>query len=143
MRVAFPLAVAFAVLAATHAVAAGIPRIQPVAIENHLWNIVAYSNGRSLVDSRPGASIVFVDGRIEGRGDCGAFSGSYYLLGSTMRISAETVLADGPCFDVNLKEAQSILDALNAGERRIEQRPDRIVLRDTSGTIQVVLAPGP
>ena len=59
-----------------------------------------------------------------------------------MRIHAETVLSDGPCFEVNLKEAQAILDALNTGERRIEQRVDRLVLRDTQGAIQVVLTPG-
>jgi hypothetical protein len=59
-----------------------------------------------------------------------------------VRIHAETILSDGPCFEVNLKEAQAILDALNAGERRIEQRADRLLLRDTQGAIQVVLTPG-
>src|SRR5262245_43477935 len=127
-------------LAATSASA--IAANQPVRFENFPWVIVSYFDGRSLVDPVTIASIVFVDGHIEGAGGCGAFSGEYFLSGAVVRIQAETILDDRPCFEVNLKEAQAILEALNAGERRIEQRADRMVLRDTSGAVQLVLSPG-
>jgi heat shock protein HslJ len=110
--------------------------------ENYRWIIASYFDGSSVIDSHTFSSIVFVNGRIQGAGSCGAFGGDYYLSGGVVRIHAETILSDGPCFEVNLREAQAILDALNAGERRIEQRADRIVLRDTQGAVQVVLTPG-
>jgi META domain len=115
---------------------------QPPRFENYRWIIVSYFDGSSLIDSHASSSIIFANGRVQGTGTCGAFGGDYYLSGGVVRIHAETVLNDGPCFEVNLKEAQAILNALNAGERRIEQRTDRIVLRDTSGAVQVVLTPG-
>lgn len=110
--------------------------------ENYRWVIDSYFDGRSLINSQASSTIAFVNGRIQGAGSCGPFGGDYYFTGGVVRIHAETVLSDGPCFEVNLKEAQAILDALNTGERRIEQRADRIVLRDTRGAIQVVLTPG-
>jgi hypothetical protein len=115
---------------------------QPPRFENYRWIIASYFDGSSLIDSRETASIAFVDGRVQGTGICGPFGGDYYVVNGVVRIHAETVLSDGPCFEVNLKEAQAILDALNAGERRIEQRPDQLVLRDTAGAVQVVLTPG-
>jgi len=121
---------------------AGKGPYQPPRFENYRWIILSYFDGKSLVDSRAASSIAFVNGRVQGTGTCGAFGGEYYLSGGVVRIHAETVLNGGPCFEVNLKEAQAILDALNTGERRIEQRADRIVLRDTSGAVQVVLTPG-
>jgi hypothetical protein len=121
---------------------AGKGPFQVPRFENYRWIIVSYFDGRSLINSHASSSIAFVNGRIQGAGSCGAFGGDYYLSGGVVRIHAETVLSDGPCFEVNLKEAQAILDALNTGERRIEQRADRIVLRDTAGAVQVVLTPG-
>jgi len=115
---------------------------QPPRFENYRWIIVSYFDGTSLIDSRASSSIIFANGRVQGTGNCGALGGDYYLSGGVVRIHAETLLNDGPCFEVNLKEAQAILDALNKGERRIEQRADRIVLRDTTGAVQVVLTPG-
>ena len=115
---------------------------QPPRFENYRWIILSYFDGTSLIDSRASSSITFANGRVQGTGSCGALGGDYYLSGGVVRIHAETLLNDGPCFEVNLKEAQAILDALNTGERRIEQRADRIVLRDTSGAVQVVLTPG-
>lgn len=118
------------------------PYRQP-RFENYRWVILSYFDGQSLIDSHASSTIAFVNGRIQGGGSCGPFGGDYYYLsGGVVRIHAETVLSDGPCFEVNLKEAQAILDALNAGERRIEERADRLVLRDTQGAIQVVLTPG-
>ena len=115
---------------------------QSPRFENYRWVIRSYFDGRSLIDSDASSTIAFVNGRIQGGGACGPFGGDYYLSGGVLRIHAETVLSDGPCFEVNLKEAQAILDALNTGERRIELRADRIVLRDTAGAVQVVLTPG-
>ena len=120
---------------------AGKGPFQP-RFENYRWIIASYFDGQSVINSHATSSIAFVNGRIQGAGSCGAFGGNYYFAGGVVRIHAETVLSDGPCFEVNLKEAQAILEALNAGERRIEQRPDRIVLRDTAGAVQVVLTPG-
>jgi hypothetical protein len=124
------------------AVEAGKAPYQPPRFENYRWIILSYFDGKSLINSHASSMIVFVNGRIQGAGSCGPFGGDYYFTGGVVRIHAETVLSDGPCFEVNLKEAQAILDALNTGERRIEQRADRLVLRDTQGAIQVVLAPG-
>jgi len=121
---------------------AGKGPLQPPRFENYRWIIASYFDGQSVINSHATSSIAFVNGRIQGVGSCGAFGGNYYFAGGVVRIHAETVLGDGPCFDVNLMEAQAILEALNAGERRIDQRPDRIVLRDTAGAVQVVLTPG-
>jgi heat shock protein HslJ len=121
---------------------AGKGPYQPPRFENYRWIILSYYDGRALIDSKASSSIAFVNGRIQGAGSCGPFGGEYYVSGGNVRIHAETVLSDGPCFQVNLKEAQAILDALNTGERRIEQRADRLVLRDTAGAVQVVLTPG-
>ena len=139
MFVAFGLMTAPAVGGAAEAGKGPYP---PLRFENYRWMIASYFDGKSLINSRASSTIAFVNGRIQGAGTCGPFGGDYYLLGGVLRIHAETVLSDGPCFEVNLKEAQAILDALNTGERRIEQRADRIVLRDTAGAIQVVLTPG-
>jgi hypothetical protein len=128
--------------AAGGAAEAGKGPFQPPRFENYRWIILSYFDGRSLIDSHASSTIAFVNGRIQGGGSCGPFGGDYFLSGGVIRIHAETVLSDGPCFEVNLKEAQAILDALNTGERRIEQRADRIVLRDTQGAVQVVLTPG-
>ena len=128
--------------AAGLAAEAGKGPYQPPRFENYRWVIISYFDGNSVIDSRADSTIAFVNGRVQGTGTCGAFGGDYYLSGGVVRIHAETVLSDGPCFEVNLKEAQAILDALNTGERRIEQRADRLVLRDTSGAVQVVLTPG-
>ena len=124
------------------AVEAGKSPFQPPRFENYRWVILSYFDGKGLINSQASSTIAFVNGRVQGAGTCGPFGGDYYLTGGIVRIHAETVLSDGPCFEVNLKEAQAILDALNTGERRIEQRADRIVLRDTPGAIQVVLTPG-
>lgn len=121
---------------------AGQEPFQSPRFENYRWVIRSYFDGRSLIDSDSSSTIAFVNGRIQGGGACGPFGGDYYLSGGVLRIHAETVLSDGPCFEVNLKEAQAILDALNTGERRIELRADRIVLRDTAGAVQIVLTPG-
>jgi heat shock protein HslJ len=121
---------------------AGKAPYQPPRFENYRWIIVSYFDGRSLINPQASQTIAFVNGRIQGGGACGPFGGDYYLDGGVVRIHAETVLSDGPCFEVNLKEAQDILEALNAGERRIEQRADRLVLRDAKGAIQVVLTAG-
>lgn len=139
-----PAMIALGFLAPVAGIAAdaGKGPYQPPRFENYRWIIVSYFDGKSLIDSHASSSIAFVNGRIQGAGNCGAFGGDYYLSGGVVRIHAETVLSDGPCFEVNLKEAQAILDALNTGERRIEQRADRIVLRDTAGAVQVVLTPG-
>ena len=115
---------------------------QPPGFENYRWVILSYFDGKSLINSRASSTIAFVNGRVQGAGSCGAFGGDYYLSGGLVRIHAETVLNDGPCFEVNLKEAQAILDALNTGERRIELRDGRVVLRDTAGSVQIVLTPG-
>jgi hypothetical protein len=136
--------IAFGLLASSPAgiaAEAGKGPYQPPRFENYRWVILSYFDGASLTDSRTSSTIAFVNGRVQGNGTCGAFGGDY-LSGGVVRIHAETVLNDGPCFAVNLKEAQAILDALNTGERRIEQRADRLVLRDTSGAVQVVLTPG-
>jgi len=121
---------------------AGKGPYQPPRFENYRWIILSYFDGKSLIDLQASSTIAFVNGRVQGAGSCGAFGGDYYLSGGVVRIHAETVLSDGPCFEVDLKEAQAILDALNTGERRIEQRADRLVLRDTAGAVQVVLTPG-
>ena len=130
-----------AVPLAGSAAEAGKGPYQPPRFENYRWIILSYFDGKSLIDSQASSSIAFVNGRIQGAGTCGPFGGDYYLSGGMVHIHAETVLSDGPCFQVNLKEAQAILDALNTGERRIEQRADRLVLRDTAGAVQVVLTP--
>lgn len=124
------------------AVEAGRGPYQPPRFENYRWIILSYFDGQSLINSHASSSIAFVNGRIQGAGSCGPFGGDYYFTDGFVRIHAETVLSDGPCFEVNLKEAEDILEALNDGERRIEQRADRLVLRDTKGAIQVVLIPG-
>ena len=121
---------------------AGKGPYQAPRFENYRWLILSYFDGRSLINSQASSSIAFVNGRVQGNSACGAFGGDYYLSSGIVRIYAETVLSDGPCFEVNLKEAQAILDALNTGERRIEQRTDRLVLRDTAGAVRVVLTPG-
>ena len=121
---------------------AGKAPYQPPRFENYRWVILSYFDGKSLINSQTASTIAFVNGRVQGTGNCGAFGGDYFFSGGVVRIHAETVLSDGPCFEVNLKEAQGILDALNTGERRIEQRADRLVLRDTAGAVQVVLTPG-
>jgi len=136
------IALGLATSSAAIAAQAGKGPILPPRFENYRWIIASYFDGSSLINSHATASIAFVNGRIQGAGSCGAFGGNYFFVGGTVRIHAETVLSDGPCFEVNLKEAQDILEALNAGERRIDQRPDRIVLRDTAGAVQVVLTPG-
>ena len=135
------LGLLFAPFAGIAAEAGKGPR-QPPRFENYRWVILSYFDGRSLTNSRASSTIAFVNGRVQGTGSCGAFGGDYYLSGGLVRIHAETVLNDGPCFEVNLKEAQAILDALNTGELRIELRDGRIVLRDTAGAIQVILTPG-
>src|SRR5690348_2577713 len=81
----------------------------PPRFENYRWIIASYFDGQSVINSHATSSIAFVNGRIQGAGSCGAFGGNYYFAGGTVRIHAETVLSDGPCFDVNLKEAQAIL----------------------------------
>ena len=124
------------------ALEAGRGPYQPPRFENYRWIILSYFDGTSLTDTVASQTIAFVNGRIQGGGACGPFGGDYFFTGGVVRIHAETVLSDGPCFEVNLREAQAILDALNAGERRIEQRADRLVLRDTDGAVQVVLTPG-
>ena len=136
------IALGLASSSAAIAAQAGKGPLQPPRFENYRWIIASYFDGQSVINSHATSSIAFVNGRIQGAGSCGAFGGNYYFAGGAVRIHAETVLSDGPCFEVNLKEAQAILEALNAGERRIEQRPDRIVLRDTAGAVQVVLTPG-
>ena len=137
--VAFALVTAPAIAGAAEA---GKGPYQPPRFENYRWIILSYFDGKSLIDTQASSSIAFVNGRIQGAGSCGPFGGDYYLSGGIARIHAETVLSDGPCFEVNLKEAQAILDALNTGERLIEQRADSVVLRDTAGAVQVVLTPG-
>ena len=140
-----PIVTALALMTApaiAGAVEAGKGPYAPPRFENYRWIILSYFDGQSLINSHASSSIAFVNGRIQGAGSCGPFGGDYYFTGGVVRIHAETVLSDGPCFEVNLKEAQAILDALNTGERRIEQRADRLVLRDTEGAIQVVLTPG-
>jgi hypothetical protein len=117
------------------------PLVLTAPFENARWVVRSYFDGRALTNPQATSSIAFVNGRIQGGSTCGPFDGDYYLSGATVRVHAETVLSDGPCFDINLKEAQAILDALNMGERRIEQRAGRILLRDTTGRIQIVLAP--
>ena len=143
-RSVFSAFIVLGLAASTAAIAAqaGKGPLQPPRFENYRWIIASYFDGQSVINSHATSSIAFVNGRIQGVGSCGAFGGNYYFAGGAVRIHAETVLGDGPCFDVNLMEAQAILDALNAGERRIEQRADRIVLRDTAGAVQVVLTPG-
>src|SRR4029434_1892813 len=89
---------------------AGKGPYQPPRFENYRWIILSYFDGKSLINSRASSSIAFVNGRIQGAGSCGPFGGDYYLSGGVLRIHAETVLSDGPCFEVNLKEAQAILD---------------------------------
>jgi hypothetical protein len=144
LRSVFSVFIALGLAASGGAIAAqaGKGPIPPPRFENYRWIIASYFDGQSVINSHATSSIVFVNGRIQGASSCGPFGGNYYFAGGVVRIHAETVLGDGPCFDVNLTEAQAILDALNAGERRIEQRPDRIVLRDTAGAVQVVLTPG-
>ena len=143
-RSVFSAFIVLGLAASTAAIAAqaGKGPLQPPRFENYRWIIASYFDGQSVINSHATSSIAFVNGRIQGVGSCGAFGGNYYFASGVVRIHAETVLSDGPCFEVNLKEAQAILEALNAGERRIEQRPDRIVLRDTAGAVQVVLTPG-
>ena len=143
MNKRFALIIALALITApAMAAQAGKAPYQPPRFENYRWTIVSYFDGKSLTNPLAASTIAFVNGRIQGAGTCGPFGGDYYLDGGVVRIHAETVLSDGPCFEVNLKEAQAILDALNAGERRIEQRADRLVLRDAKGAIQLVLTPG-
>lgn len=136
------IALGLATSGAAVAAQAGKGPIRPPRFENYRWIIASYFDGQSVINSHAPSSIIFRNGRIQGVGSCGAFGGEYFVSRGIVRIHAETVLGDGPCFDVNLMEAQAILDALNAGERRIEQRADRIVLRDTAGAIRVVLTPG-
>jgi hypothetical protein len=140
-----PLISALFVLGLLSASGAGLaapaPPFAAASFENARWVVRSYFDGKALTDPHTTSSIAFVNGRIQGGSTCGPFDGDYYLSGATVKVHAETVLSDGPCFDINLKEAQAILDALNMGERRIEQRADRIVLRDTAGRIQIVLAP--
>lgn len=129
-------------LGAGLAAEAGKGPYQGPRFENFRWVIFSYFDGRALVDSHDASTIAFVNGRIQGRGGCGAFGGDYILSGSIVRIRAETVLSDGPCFQANLLEAQAVLDALNSGVRSIEERADRVVLRDSNGAVQIVLTPG-
>src|ERR1700752_3841875 len=82
----------------------------PPRFENYRWIIASYFDGQSVINSHAPSSIIFRNGRIQGVGSCGAFGGEYFVSRGVVRIHAETVLGDGPCFDVNLMEAQAILD---------------------------------
>jgi len=108
-------------------------------IENELWMVAAYFDGMTVIESRSATLITFINGSVQGETRCGAFGGNYYVSDRMLRIQAEIILDSGPCFEADLREASTILDALNAGERRIEQSANGYVLRDSLGAVRIVL----
>lgn len=115
-------------------------------IENRRWRIAKYRNDANdkkddngLVDTKFGAEITFLNGRVEGSPGCGAWGGTYELAGNQLTVVAGTV-SNGRCYPEQSSESDLIENAFK-GELRIEQRDGRVYLHENRGRAQVMLVP--
>jgi hypothetical protein len=128
-------------------------RLVSSGIENREWAIESYFDGHSVVSTRdifnrPKAAIVtFIHGSLLGTPGCGGLSGNYNVTGRQITIENAGAILAGSCLrrdEHGIVDEwplnQPVLDALN-GVRTIEPHAEGFVLRDSVGTIQVVLVP--
>ncbi len=115
-------------------------------IENRRWNIAKYrddgkrqTDEEGLVDAKVDAEITFLHGRIEGSAGCGALVGDYRLSGDHITLHADFILA-GLCYQEGEVQNGLAISALR-NSIRIEQKDDRIFLRDKDGKAQILLVP--
>lgn len=127
-------------------------RLISSGIENRNWEIEAYFDGHSVVrtrdtfNRRKASTVTFIHGSLHGSPGCGGLIGSYSAAGRQITIEAGVILA-GTCLRRGSHRSvdewplnQPVLNALN-GVRTVERRGERIILKDSTGAVQVVLAP--
>ena len=121
-------------------------RQSPQGIENRRWRIAKYrgdgtqkGDEEGLIDAAKTAEVTFSKGRIRGSPTCGALVGTYTLSGDQLTVQADVLIA-GFCPPDQLAQNELVLNSLK-GELRIEEKDDRVLLRDKSGNARVLLVP--
>jgi heat shock protein HslJ len=122
--------------------AAGQP--SPHRLENRRWRIAEYLADESNKGDQPQltkatktAEITFTQGHIDGSPTCGVLYGTYQLSGDKLTVQANFML-NGRCFPEQEAQNQRVLNAFR-GLLRVEEQDDRIVLRDRSGQVRILL----
>jgi hypothetical protein len=114
--------------------------IQSAGIENRQWRIAKYRGDASpqadkdgLIDATEPASVLFMNGRVDGTPG----TGTYKLSGDELSVNAGGVYTGAFIF------TQQIVAVLKAfkSDLRIEHRGNQILLRDNNGQAQILLVP--
>lgn len=120
--------------------------IQSSGIENRQWRIAKYRGDGSgqadkdgLIDTTYDASIIFSNGRVEGSPGAGMWAGTYKLSGDVLTFDGGFWF-EGAWSGEQIDQGYLVSKAFK-GDRRIEQRDNQILLRDTNGQTQVLLVP--
>lgn len=120
--------------------------VQQEGIENRRWRIASYRGNESnsaqkveLIEPEDPASIVLMNGKIYGSPGCGALRGTYRITGDILTSDVGFLLA-GLCSSQQFAQNSMVIKALK-GDRQIEKKESKILLRDKSGKAQVLLAP--
>lgn len=118
----------------------------PHGLENRRWRIAKYrangsnkGNEHGLIEAAKTAEITFAKGHIQGSPTCGALGGTYEFSGDQLTVQADFIL-NGFCPSEQLAQNQEVLNAFK-GSLRVEEKDDRIVLRDKSGQVRLLLVP--
>jgi heat shock protein HslJ len=118
----------------------------PHSLENRKWRIAKYrANGnkkgdeQGLVEAPKTAEITFEKGHLHGSPTCGTLVGTYEFSGDQLTVKTDFIL-NGFCPPEQLAQNQEVLNAFR-GSLRIEEKDDRISLRDKNGQVQVLLLP--
>jgi heat shock protein HslJ len=116
----------------------------PHGLENRRWHIAEYrSTGNSkgdqqrLIEAAKTAEVTFAKGHLSGTPTCGALVGTYELSGYQLSVHADFIL-NGFCSPEQLLQNQEVLSALK-GSLRVEEKDDRIALRDRDGQLRLML----
>lgn len=113
-------------------------------IENRRWRIAKFrgdaaqhDDEESLIEAPQPAEITFLHGRVEGSPGCGAWEGTYKVSGDHLTVQAGWVLA-GFCYPAGFAQDR-LVEAAFKGELRIEEKGDRVLLRDLTGNARILL----
>ena len=120
--------------------------IQSTGIENRQWRIAKYrgdgsgqADSNGLIDTKYSASVLFLNGRVEGSPGAGMWAGAYKLSGDELAFDGGFWF-EGAWSGEQIDQGYLVSKAFK-GDRRIEQRGDQILLRDKSGQAQILLVP--
>jgi heat shock protein HslJ len=123
--------------------------LQPKGIEDRKLRIARYRVDDSrrmdkdgLIDATYPAWVLFMNGSVSGTPGAGAWEGTYKLSGDNLEFDAGGAgYAYSGAFTEEQGEQDRLVCAVFKGDLRIEQKGDQILLRDKSGSAQILLVP--